>query len=290
MVVTAPGAGAPGAQSRLSTRAPAARPPLGSSSVRVAKTTRPDGVAASRTPSTNPAPPGAGGTAIDWAGPKAPAPSAAVVCSWPCLVQATMARPPRPAADAESRSTSVASVVAGPKPAAPGARRATTRPPRFQPVRTAPPSPATSRLCRLVLGVALVSCCGAPAAADHTNSWRLLLVAGSASHATTSPPRSSWSTRTSSNACRLVAIVCGALPPTRSSRRLTPPLTRSSRITGTRSGRASTPRRNVSELVSVVTCHAAWAGAAAPSATRAAPSAAMRALVMALERSRRTPR
>ena len=38
-----------------------------------------------------------------------------------------------------------------------------------------------------MLGVALVSCCGAPAAADHTNSWRLLLVAGSASHATTSP-------------------------------------------------------------------------------------------------------
>jgi hypothetical protein len=77
--------------------------------------------------------------------------------------------------------------------------------------------------------------------------------------------------------CSATAILFGALPPTRSSSVLAPWLTRSSRISGTRSGRASTPRRNDSEVVIVVTRHAACAGAAAaPSATRAAPSAASR--------------
>ena len=250
--VTGPGAAAPGVQSKTSTRRPAPRPPLGSRIVLrgeddAAGRRRPPGGRRRRTACP---PPGAGGRAIACGRPEATgALGVGDLQRGPAASRprrrARRARPPR----TSSRSTSVASVVAGPK--AIGAGRA----PRDDEAGAVPARQHRAAVAgdvealqarALRAGRELLACRRAPTT-RRAGAGRPSAVMSS--QATTGAPRSSWSIRTSPKGCRATAILCGALPPTRSSSVLVPWLTRSSRISGTRSGRASTPRRNDSEVV-----------------------------------------
>ena len=215
---------APGAQSKLSTRAPAPRPPLGSSSVCVAKTTRPGRR-------------GRQADAVDERGRAAGRrrhgdrlnrPEGAGPVGGRRL-QLALLRPGHDGAPAgPGRRRGLEADVGGERrggaeACGPGGAARDDEPaavPARQHGAAVTGDVEALQARALRAGRELLR---RPAAADQTNSWRLLPVAGSASHATTRAPRSSWSTRTSSKECRLVAIVCGALRPTRSSRRLTPP-------------------------------------------------------------------